>query len=261
MIVMILALAFCLASSATAANIIWVSDAYDERVDSITDDQGWVDLLAAQGYNVDYTKGASLGNGYWRTLDAAKIARLNAADLVIISRCTDSGSYDDGQERTQWNSITTPLILMGVHISRSSRWLWVHSNSLTDNGGTPTLESLDPHHPIFKDVALDVKNRVDIYDQTVGTGTVSFFNFANMGNGTRIAKPARQDWTMVAKWKAGVQFYPGAAQTAAGRRMLFCAGTREGVGFGRGECNLNAEGRKLFLNAVAYMLGTLVREP
>ena len=139
--------------------------------------------------------------------------------------------------------------------------MWANSDSLAGDGGTPTLESLDPHHPIFKDVALDVKNRVDIYDQTVGTGTVSFFSFANMGNGTRIAKPATQDWTMVAEWKAGVQFYPGAAQTAADRRMLFCAGTREGVGFGRGECNLNAEGRKLFLNAVAYMLGTLVREP
>jgi hypothetical protein len=146
-------------------------------------------------------------------------------------------------------------------IARNNRWVWANSDSLAGDDGTPTLESLDPHHPIFKDVAIDVKNRVDIYDQTVGTGTVSFFSLANMGNGTRIAKPATQDRTMVAEWKAGVQFYPGAAQTAADRRMLFCAGTREGVGFGRGECNLNAEGRKLFLNAVAYMLGTLVREP
>lgn len=110
-------------------------------------------------------------------------------------------------------------------------------------------------------MALDAKNRIDIYNQAVGTCTVSFFNYTNMGNGTRIAKPATQDWTMIAEWPAGVQFYPGATQTAAGRRMLFCAGTREGVGFGRGECNLNAEGRKLFLNAVAYMPSTRVREP
>lgn len=110
--VLILALAFSLASSATAANIIYVSDAYDERVDSIPDDQGWVDLLVAQGYNVDYTKGATLGNGYWRTLDAAKIARLNAADLVIVSRATDSGSYaTDAAEIAQWNSTKKPLIL------------------------------------------------------------------------------------------------------------------------------------------------------
>jgi len=118
---MILALAFCLASSATAANIIYVSDAYDERVDSIPDDQGWVDLLVAQGYNVDYTKGATLGNGYWRTLDAAKIARLDAADLVIVSRATDSGSYDDGQEITQWNSVKAPLILLNVYLARNNR--------------------------------------------------------------------------------------------------------------------------------------------
>jgi len=262
----VLLLAFCLVCPVNAANIIWVSDAYDERVDSIPDDQGWVDLLVAQGYNVDYTKGASLGNGYWRTLDAAKLARLDAADLIIVSRSTDSGSYDDGAEITQWNSIKTPLILLNVYIARggaggSPRWLWVNSESLAGDGGTPTLEALDPHHPIFKGVALDAKNRVDIYDQTVGTGTVSFFNFANMGNGTRIAKPATQDWTMIAEWPAGVVFYPGSTQTPADRRMLFCAGTREGVGFGRGEYNLNAEGVKLFLNIVEYMLGNLVREP
>lgn len=76
----VLLLAFSLNCPLKAANIIWVSDAYDERVDGIPDDQGWVDLLVAQGYNVDYTKGASLGNGYWRTLDAAKIVRLMTPD-------------------------------------------------------------------------------------------------------------------------------------------------------------------------------------
>jgi hypothetical protein len=89
----------------------------------------------AQGYNVDYTKGATLGNGYWRTLDAAKIARLNAADLVIVSRATDSGGYaTDAAEIAQWNSVTTPLILLNVYIARGGtgsnfRWRWANSES------------------------------------------------------------------------------------------------------------------------------------
>jgi hypothetical protein len=41
--------------------------------------------------------------------------------------------------------------------------------------------------------------------------------------------------------------------------MLLFMGTREGVGFGRGEYNLNAEGEKIFLNAIDYMLGILKR--
>ena len=89
----------------------------------------------AQGYNVDYTKGATLGNGYWRTLDAAKIARLNAADLVIVSRATDSGGYaTDAAEIAQWNSVTTPLILLNVYIARGGtgsnfRCRWANSES------------------------------------------------------------------------------------------------------------------------------------
>ncbi len=99
-------------SSVNAANIIWVSDGYDELVDDLPDDHGWVEFLEAQGYTVDYTEGSSFGDGYWRTLNADKINALNAADLVIISRCSDSGNYaSDATEKEQWNSITTPMIL------------------------------------------------------------------------------------------------------------------------------------------------------
>ena len=255
-----LVLSFCLVSSVNAANIIWVSDGYDELVDGLPDDHGWVDFLEAQGYTVDHTEGASFGNGYWRSLDADKIAALNAADLVIISRCSDSGNYaSDATEIEQWNSITTPLILTNVYIIRSNRWLWVDNESLAGDGGTPTLQAVDASHPIFYGIALDTKNQVDIFDQTVGTGTSSFYNSLDVGNGTLLASPVDQEQTMIAEWETGVEFHDGGGQFAAGRRLLLCMGTREGVGYGRGEYNLNAEGEKLFLNAIEYMLGTLQR--
>jgi hypothetical protein len=251
---------FCLASSISAANIIWVSDQYDELTDQIPDDMGWVDVLEANGYTVDNTSGAAFGNGYWRTLDTDKIATLNAADLVIVSRGSNSGDYaSDATEIEQWNSITTPLILMNPYISRSSRWLWVDNTTLAEDGGTPKIEAVDPAHPIFYGMELDTENQVEIYDQLVGTGTVSFYGTTNVGNGTLIGTVEDQDWTSIAEWKAGVEFYDGSGQIAAGRRMSLCMGTREGVGYGRGEYNLNAEGEKLFLNAVAYMLGSLQR--
>jgi len=55
LVYLVLVLAFCLASPVDAADIIWVSDFYDDDGDGVTDDQGWVELLEAQGYTVDYT--------------------------------------------------------------------------------------------------------------------------------------------------------------------------------------------------------------
>jgi hypothetical protein len=108
-------------------------------------------------------------------------------------------------------------------------------------------------------MSLDTKNQVDIFDQTVGTGTSSFYNSLDVGNGTLIATPVDREETIIAEWEAGVEFHDGGGQFAGGRRLLLCRGTREGVGYGRGEYNLNVEGEKLFLNAVKYMLGTLQR--
>ena len=84
----ILVLAFCLASSLQAATIIWVSD-NKNPTGGVAADQGWVDLLEANGHTVDL----SFRNQEGRALDAAKIAALNAADLIIISRDTSSGDF------------------------------------------------------------------------------------------------------------------------------------------------------------------------
>jgi len=83
---LVLLLAFCMASSVQAANIIWISGFFDDNGDGGPDDQAWVDMLEAQGYTVDYTPG-------WEDLDDDKVAALNAADLIIISRNSNSGDY------------------------------------------------------------------------------------------------------------------------------------------------------------------------
>jgi len=254
-------LGLCLAPAVQAAKIIFVSDRYDEKVDTVPDDAGWVDFLSAQGYTVDYKAGPANGNGYWRTLDDAKIAELNAADLVIVSRNSGSGDYANAPEPTQWNGVKKPLILMTPYISRNNRWVWYNNDTLREDGGCPTLLAMDPHHPLFKGVNLSSKNQVDIYDQSVGSATVSLVGGIGTGNGTLLARTATGDYSAVVEWQAGKPFYSGGAQTPAARRMLFCGGTREGGGQGRGEFNLNAEGKKMLVNAVEYMIGNLVREP
>jgi hypothetical protein len=90
-IFLVLALGFCLTVSVQAATIIWVSDNKDlEYPDPVIvgpRDEVWTDLLEANGYTVDM----SFSNTEGQTLDAAKIDALNRADLIIISRNTDSG--------------------------------------------------------------------------------------------------------------------------------------------------------------------------
>jgi len=245
-----------LAPITQAANIVWVSGDHDDNGDGVPDDMGWVEFLRANGHTVDFDAA-----GPWEDLDDAEIARLNDADLVIVSRDSDSGAYDEGDEPTIWNEVTSPLILTTAYIARNSRWLWINGTSLKEDAGTPTLEAVDVHHPIFNGVTVDAQGRLEIWDQSVGSGTVSMYNGIDMGNGALIAKELDQDVTVIAEWEPGVEFYAGAGQTPADRRMLFCAGTREGNGQGRGEFNLNDEGKILFTNMVNYMLGDLVREP
>ncbi|MHC4702723.1 MAG: PA14 domain-containing protein [Planctomycetota bacterium] len=259
LVLMALATALCLLSTGRAATIIWVSDNYDELADGVPDDAGFVELLESTGHTIDNTPGSAFGNGYWRTLDADKIATLNAADLIVYSRSSDSGNYDDDDEINQWNSITTPMILMSPYQARSSRWLWVDNTSLTGDGGTPLIEAVDPSHPLFYEIELNASNQVEIYDQSVGTGTVSFYGSLDVGNGELIAQVAGQDLTAIAEWEAGVEYHAGAGQTPGSDRLMLFMGTREGVGYGRGEYNLNEQGAKLFINAVQYMLGELQR--
>jgi len=220
--------------------VIWVSD-NKTPADGVPADQGWVDLLTAQGYAVDL----SFRNQEGRTLDDTKIAALNAADLIIISRDIDSGSYDDGAEPTQWNSITTPILMQIAHIARNNRWLWLDSGSTND--AQPTLQAVATSHPVFNGVMLDANNQANVL-----TTNSSFVGTTAVGNGTLIATRADNGQVWIAEWQAGQVFYPGSSQTAAGHRMLLCSGGTAGVS--DGAYNLTANGEKMFLNAVKFMV-------
>ncbi len=263
-IYLVLVLAFCLASSVNATNIIWVSDFFDDNGDGAPDDQAWVELLEAQGYTVDYTShmgasGVSLGYGYWSALDDDKIAALNAADLIIVSRNSNSGDYANGDESTQWNSVTTPIILQAMHIVRSNRWQWLDTTTLRNLPGF-VADILAADHPIFDGVVPSAQ----VLDGTVELTTFPEITGVGVGNGTLIAKVPVPDADVawIVEWEAGVEFYDGSGQIAGGLRMIFPAGTQESGGvIGRGEYNLTPEGEMIFLNAVNYMLGISELEP
>lgn len=245
LVYLVLVLAFCLASPVPAATIIWVSD-NKTPTDGVPADQPWVDLLEAQGYTVNL----DFRNQEGRSLDAAEIEVLNAADLIIISRDTNSGDYANGDTPTQWNSIETPIIMQVAHIARSNRWLWINTDAYNDSL-PPAMEAVDISHPVFNGVNLDNSNQVPVI-----TEASSFPSITDAGNGTLLAKRADNDELWIVEWEAEQEFYAGSGQIAGGRRMLFISGTNSGVD---GRYNLTADGEIMFLNAVGYMLGASKR--
>jgi len=242
---LVLLLAFCMVSPVQAANIIWVSGFFDDNADGEPDDQAWVAMLEAQGYTVDYTPG-------WEDLDDDKIAALNDADLIIISRNSNSGDYDDdATEISQWNSITTPIIQSSTHLIRSSRWLWFNTTTLP-NLSDVVVDISVPSHPIFEGVSSPVQ----INDGVVGPSTFADISGVGAGNGTLLANVTGGEVAWIVEWEEGVEYYPGSGQTAGGPRMFFAAGTQESApDIGRGEFNLTPDGEKVFFNAVRYMIG------
>jgi hypothetical protein len=259
LLILALGLAFCLSAPVNALTIEWVSELADEpgggAGDGVADDQGWIDLLAAQGYDVSVRGAVPEGenyNPYWMELDGDKIAELNAADLVIISRNTNSGNYDDGDEPTQWNSVTTPLILMNSYIARSSRWKWMNTTSMATDVGTPLMEAIVPGHPVFNGVEL-TDGQLTLLDGTVDSGRASYIVSTDVGNGTLIAQSLGGEYTYIAEWATGTEGYEGSGQTLAANRMLFSAGSHGVTGGFGGTYNLTPEGEQVFLNAVAYI--------
>jgi hypothetical protein len=253
---LLLVLGLCM-TCAQAAKIVWVGDSIDINADGTPDDYQWVSWLQAQGHTVDVQR------AYWTTLDATKIATLNAADLIIVSRATSSGSYNtNAAEITQWSSITKPLILLNAYLVRgtgTTRWFWVNSGTINNLVG-PVMQAVELSHPIFTGISLNANNQVAIVDGTTGTGQTSFIGTIDVGNGTLLARTVTGTNAWIVEWDSGNAFYAGSSQTPAAKRLLFCAGTQETAPQPQGVFNLTAEGQKLFLNAINYMLGILRRK-
>jgi len=214
--------------------IVLVSGNHDWDVDGVVDDFELRDLLEAQDYKVDYQPGNCI------ELDDDKIAALNAADLVIISRTTNSGDYAaDDTEIAQWNSIAAPMIVSSTHLVRSSRW------KLLDTTGTPTGAPM---------MDLADGTQIQAIDDTVGLSSFADIDAANVGNGVLLASGG--SWPWIVEWEAGVEYYAGAGQAAGGPRTFFVAGTQEVEGVSNwGEWNLTSDGEAIYLDTVSRLLG------
>ena len=74
-----------------------------------------------------------------------ELAMMNAADVVVMSRKVNSGSFNT----EFWDEeVTAPMLVLTPYVLRSNRWGWFDANGLAD--ATPeeiTAEVAD--HPLF----------------------------------------------------------------------------------------------------------------
>ncbi|MBE0535974.1 MAG: LamG domain-containing protein [Phycisphaerae bacterium] len=260
LVFMILMVALVGLGLANGKTIVWVSDAHDtDTTVAGPDDQGWVDFLTSLGFTVEYPKGATAGTGYFQTLDAAKLAQLAAADLIIMSRDVSSGNYaNDDTERAQWGGITTPLILMSQYLARSGNGRWFNTTAITARAAYFQLRAVNPADPLFDDVLLDANKDTVWHDVNVWPGHSSFINTTDAGNGRVLAVRPDNGNILIAEWDAGKPFYNATPNVmVGGPRMLFSGGTQEvDATQGRwGAYNLTAAGEQIFVNALKRYLG------
>ena len=222
-------------------------------------DAGYTQLLESKGYNVIR----------YLTSGTPDAAALNAADLVITSRSVPSGDYS-GDAATAWNGITSPLIVMGGYPLRTSRMGFTTGTTMVDTAGTVALNVANPDHPIFSGIALDGGMTVNPFANIADFGGttqrgVSINTDAINADGTLLASiGTATDPTVggmaIGEWQAGsTMTHDGGAGTdiLAGHRLVFLSGSREASGLtseGSGIYDLEADGAKMFINAVEYML-------
>ncbi len=243
---LLMAMLFCIAGTVRAESILWVSS-------GTAFDQGYIDVLEAEGYVVD-----RLDQAVDLTLEKVDLA--NTYDLVIIGRDTGSGDYASSpNEVALWNSITSPMINLTAWLWRDNRWHWLDSTStFTTSASTKvTLSTDDPmYDKLFNGVTLSEDNVVQL-----AANDTTILPTSSVGNGKLIAHRNfdNEPYVWIAYWETGQEFFTGVDVYAAGPRMALASGDVRDSN--RGAYNFTDAGTTLFLNAVYMMSGATFNRP
>ena len=214
-------------------------------------DDAQYEFLMNQGFNVVKFWPGALSEAGQDTIDL-----LNAADLVIVGRSPNSGDFDS-PDKEVWNALTVPLIINSQWVARSSRINMFNSTSAYHmNDGPPVAYGVvsDPADPIFANVSLLEGDSVAwTYPPH------DFLENADSATNGEILVAFNETSPLVARWDAGVEYYPGAVDMPAGPRTYF--------GFGNDDTDvlnffpLSKEAKTAYLAEIYRMIGQEIVEP
>lgn len=153
---------------------------------------------------------------YDEDLSDSKKRELEAADLIIVSRDSDSTQYNNDADF--WNQINVPILNHNAKLVRSDNhrfWDWLAGDTTTCNPCT-TLIAVDTDDPIFEGIntstgigmfTADVP--VDVSDQT------------SAGNGSVVATAGGN--IVLARWNGSEELYYGQSLYGPGAPRVFFA--------------------------------------
>lgn len=222
-----------------------VFGAADNRIVLVTDDEKddlQYEFLMRQGFSVSKLWTGAISEVGQDTLDM-----LNAADLVIIGRSPSSSEFET-PDKEVWNALTTPLILNGQYDARSSKINWFNSTKTYHANEGPAVAYgvvSDPADPIFADVTLDGDSLGWCYPAH------DFLEHDSASNGTILVSYNGNN-PLIARFDAGIEFYPGSVDLPAAPRTYF--------GFGNDKVGVNyfpltRDAKKVYLAEVSRMVG------
>ena len=253
-----------------AADVIWVHQTRGQEGDGtgVTPDAGqgtleweddqWRVLLEGAGHNI-------LAHAPYDDLDFEPddIDVLNSADLVIFSRDTNSGDYNEIDEQEAWTEgVTAPMMILTPFVLRSSRWDMAETTGILETNkddGLGNLVSLDKDHPLFVG-ALDERGEADIWDEDIlgPDDSIDFLDIfdddGKVGNGTVLALEADTEIPWIIHWEAGEEFYDGSLYNAGGPRLYYSVGSDDDP-YSWGEKNTTPAGDQILLNAINWLAG------
>jgi hypothetical protein len=139
----------------------------------------------------------------------------NPVDLILVSRKTNSGNYNSGTEPQDWNALILPILLMNPYITRTTRWGWINSSTVSSASSPAGYDPYpDPTHPFIDGLLSD--------PWAAGTATDYINSTAIPASATLVAT-----MTFGGNVSAGIVDIPagtvsfGGKGTIDGRRVLF----------------------------------------
>ncbi len=258
------------------ANIVWVSfHPADDQPSGAAATAGFTNAA-----DIEYTRLlTNAGHTVTRylTTGTPDIDYLHTFDLVIVSRSNPSGNFQNANS-TAWHSLTNPVIHLGGYALRANRMGFFTGDTIPDTtSASVRLNVKDPTHPIFAGIDLDgSSNMIGSYSHIAtfyATGApqrgISVNNNPLATGGKQLATvsvtgDAANNGTVIAEYQPGTTMANAAADVNAGHTLVFLTGSRENAAIGAipaltsegsGIFDLDPDGAKMFLNAVAYMAG------
>ncbi|NLH18341.1 MAG: hypothetical protein GX455_17335 [Phycisphaerae bacterium] len=151
---------------------------------------------------------------YDEDLSEAKKQELEAADLIIVSRDTESTQYNNDAEF--WNQIQVPILNHNAKLVRSDThrfWDWLPGDTTTCDPCS-SLIAVDKDDPIFEGIATSTG--IEMFTSDI---EIDLSDQVSAGNGTVVATAGGN--VLLARWTGTEPYYDGSLYAPGAPRIFF----------------------------------------